>query len=1245
MNSIFRRLLVSLAIWQCVTARAADGPPMTGPATEQRFPPLKVPAGFKATLFACDPLIEYPSVISAGPRPGAIFVAIDYMTGLGKEITRRSEVRLVEDTDGDGYADKATVFAGGFNSIMGLAWHGGALYVMHAPLLTALRDTKGTGVADERKDLMAGLGLPPEENPERLHCANGVTVGHDGWLYLALGDHGCNVRRPEGDRLILEGGGILRCRADGRDLHVFATGLRNIYDVALDAELNVFVRDNENDGGDYKIRVCHSVFGADHGYPYLYYEQPLEALPPLVDLGLGSAAGGVCYLERHFPPEYQGNLFFCEWGKSLVRYPLGRVGSSFAPPKEIEFAAGAEGDPYGFKPTDAVVQRDGTLMVSDYADGQRPQRGRGRIYHIAYAGAAKKVPLPIDPLVRLDSESYLERCEAQAAIEREGEHGLQTLRVALAEERIGPRGRLHAIWILVRLQGDKALDPLLTIARSDTESSVRAQAVRAIADLADPVLLRHRLDAGRGDTELAARLAALGQGQDRRLGLEIINALGRMRWVGTADWLKDNLTKPDAALSHVARQALRQSSNWTAALKWLDAPNDEPLRGIALRAMSRQYDVGLVDGLIERLSREKEGARLLECAGCLARVYKRPGPWVYWGYRPKPRPSNQVAWERTDAIAAALNGILSHSQPEVRVAVLKQMLREKTLVNLEAIGSWLKDERDPARVAALLEALRDPPAAGVLAHLEPVIRSPLQSSDNRLTALALFVQGIDKERAGLLLALAEELDDGPILAEALRWIGKFPHPEAAPLLVGKLDSAKPEVRAAAIETLGELRAQEGREPLMRLLADRDPQVRRAAASAAGKLQQQRTIEPLLKLTGDEDGLVRGASLDALRLLREPRAVPQALTALGDRQTQQIALQFLRSLGGPEQTGAVVELAKRNPSLEVLSAAVQTLTAWQERASTTETQQQGLDRAVAEIQGASGSLVRWKVSDTGMSGDAIDNEPVNSRIQFATGTEGRLVIAEKGAEPGNWFQGQTDIAVSDPTEVELLGSGSGSLQVWINGKSIYRREKPQPFRIDSDHLSATLAKGNNRLAVRVGAASPESPVEFHLRFRRKSVLAEHERLMQAALSRPGNLERGRAVFLNMEKSLCLKCHRLGDQGERTGPELTGLGSRFSRIHIAESILQPSRAIAPSFGTVVVVLESGKIFSGVKVAESETMLTLVDNQGQKQLITKADIEEQASSPLSTMPEGLEKRIAEEEFVDLIAFLASLKESPMP
>src|SRR5262249_13922642 len=151
----------------------------------------------------------------------------------------RDEVRLVEDTDSDGYADRATVVASGFNSIQGLAHDAGTLFVMHAPLLSALRDQDGDGRFEDRRDLLSGLGLAPEQKPSRLHCANGVVPAHDGWLYLALGDNGCNVPRPEGDRLLLRGGGILRCRPDGRDLHVFATGLRNIYDVALDLDLNV----------------------------------------------------------------------------------------------------------------------------------------------------------------------------------------------------------------------------------------------------------------------------------------------------------------------------------------------------------------------------------------------------------------------------------------------------------------------------------------------------------------------------------------------------------------------------------------------------------------------------------------------------------------------------------------------------------------------------------------------------------------------------------------------------------------------------------------------------------------------------------------------------------------------------------------------------------------------------------------------------------------------------------------------
>ena len=114
-------LLLALAVGSVpLTSRAHKPSPAgvdIGPTTEHRFPPLSIPAGFKSTLFACDPLIEYPSVIALGPGAGTLFVAHDYVTGLGVEIVRRDEVRLIEDSDGDGYADRSKAFADGLNFI------------------------------------------------------------------------------------------------------------------------------------------------------------------------------------------------------------------------------------------------------------------------------------------------------------------------------------------------------------------------------------------------------------------------------------------------------------------------------------------------------------------------------------------------------------------------------------------------------------------------------------------------------------------------------------------------------------------------------------------------------------------------------------------------------------------------------------------------------------------------------------------------------------------------------------------------------------------------------------------------------------------------------------------------------------------------------------------------------------------------------------------------------------------------
>jgi putative membrane-bound dehydrogenase-like protein len=1239
-------LLANSGLLFILLSQSEGEPAPTGPQTEKRFPPLQLPAGFKATLFACDPLIEYPSVIALGPRPRSLFVAVDYMTGLGTEIVRRDEVRLIEDTDGDGYADKSTVFAEGFNSIQGLAWHDGTLYVMHAPYLSVVRDTKGTGKADERRDLFVGLGLAPEKDQIRLHNANGVVVGHDGWLYLALGDHGCDVKRPEGDRLVLNNGGILRCRPDGRDLHVFATGLRNIYDVALDAELNVFVRDNENDGGEYKIRVCHSFSGADHGYPYLYYEHPHEALPPLADLGLGSSAGGVCYLERQFPAEYHGNLFFCEWGRSVVRYAPRRQGATFAPLKELEFAAGAANDPYGFKPTDLVVDRDGSLFISDWADGQRPRRGRGRIYLVRYAGNAPEKRAAPDN--RLDSDSYHERREAQEALERQGKQGVAAIMEAIAGRRLGSLGRMHAVWVLAKVEGPAAVEKLFALAKDDPEPRVQAQAVRALADLTDPVLVRHRLDAPRADAALAERFAALAAGRDAQVQLEIVVALGRLGWSGAPEWLRQNLKQPDAALAHAAQQALRRSGNWPAVLKLLDEPDSEPFRAIARRAVAGQYEPVIVDGLVERLRRDLPASRRQEYAELLTRVHKKPAsPWTYWGFRPPPRPANSTRWERTDATETALAHLLADPDRAVRLAVLRGMLREKVPAPTAALGRWLQEEREAETVATLLAGLRDQPAGEVRPHLESVLRDREQTAANRLLAASLFAEGLDAQSEPRLPQVAEKVEDGPVLAELLRAIGRRKLQAAMPLLLRKLTSENTAVRACAVGAFAELNARESDEPVRKLLDDPQPRVRSAAARAAGRLSLRTAAERLLALARDPDADVRRASLEALRLLGERRAEPIAVAALADPDTAIEALAYLGKLGGPEHAGAVTELARRQPSVETLAAVGKVLTGWAVQEGITAAKRQDLEKALAEVHGGSGVLVAWHVRGPLPPGEvsalpALPTGPDPApgwRLVLSAGLDSRLTMGPVVKVSDCWFA-YTEITVREAARVELLTASPGLETIWLNDKNVFQRQKPGVIGPYPDRFEANLEKGLNRVLVRLTGAKEKA--EFQLRLRRKSATADQERLALAALSRAGNPERGKQVFLNAEKSLCIKCHRVGEQGERFGPELTGLGSRFSKIYIVESILEPSRSIAPSFETWLITLKSGKVLSGIKVAETETQFTLVDNQAAKHLLAKTDVESQQKQPTSTMPDGLEKRLSEDEFVDLVSFLANLKEA---
>src|SRR6266850_1052997 len=210
-------------------------------AAEALLKNVKAPPGFKVTLFAAPPEISYSVCLAAAPS-GEVFIGIDENGSLGTKTNRGRIVRCI-DTDGDGRADRFNIFAT-VDSPRGLFYDHGTLWVLHPPFLDAYHDDDGDGVADRSERLVEGLGFTLKTRGAD-HTINGIRMGIDGWLYIAAGDYGfVDAVGKDGTPVKLLGGGVARVRPDGTELEIFADGLRNIYDVAVSPELDLFTRDN-----------------------------------------------------------------------------------------------------------------------------------------------------------------------------------------------------------------------------------------------------------------------------------------------------------------------------------------------------------------------------------------------------------------------------------------------------------------------------------------------------------------------------------------------------------------------------------------------------------------------------------------------------------------------------------------------------------------------------------------------------------------------------------------------------------------------------------------------------------------------------------------------------------------------------------------------------------------------------------------------------------------------------------------
>ena len=147
--------------------------------------------------------------------------------------------------------------------------------------------------------------------------------------------------------------------------------------------------------------------------------------------------------------------------------------------------------------------------------------------------------------------------------------------------------------------------------------------------------------------------------------------------------------------------------------------------------------------------------------------------------------------------------------------------------------------------------------------------------------------------------------------------------------------------------------------------------------------------------------------------------------------------------------------------------------------------------------------------------------------------------------------------------------------------------------------------------------------------------------QKFLAGRGDPAAGERVFFHAAGPRCYACHQVDGRGGKVGPDLSTIGKALNRDRLVESILDPSKEIAPAFVTWIITTRDGKVHTGVVVDEGpNSTVTLADAQGKLETLMRQDIEERTASKKSLMPDNLPDQMTPGEFRDLIAYLIERK-----
>jgi putative heme-binding domain-containing protein len=153
--------------------------------------------------------------------------------------------------------------------------------------------------------------------------------------------------------------------------------------------------------------------------------------------------------------------------------------------------------------------------------------------------------------------------------------------------------------------------------------------------------------------------------------------------------------------------------------------------------------------------------------------------------------------------------------------------------------------------------------------------------------------------------------------------------------------------------------------------------------------------------------------------------------------------------------------------------------------------------------------------------------------------------------------------------------------------------------------------------------------------------ETEAQWHRVLGKDGDPQRGERIFFHPQGPRCFACHRIDGRGALIGPDLSTIGHAMKREKLIESIVNPSKEIAPQFTTWQITLLDGKVKTGMIVEEGpNSTISLADSQGKLEVIHRTQVEERRALPQSIMPDKLQDLMTVREFQDLIAYLQQRK-----